>query len=431
MPRTLRDAKLDTRNARDTRLKERREPYWRTLSEGLALGYRKGSKGGTWIARHYSTEHGRRYQALGTADDVADADGEHVLSFAQAQESARKWFGDLGREDAGETKIGPYSVADALDDYLKDYDRRGGKGMGETKHVTERHIRPALGSILLTRLTADRIEAWQHAIASAPPLARTGKDAEELNRRPFDPTDRDAVRKRRSTANRVLTVLKAALNHAYRRRKVASPHAWQSVKPYRGVESAKVRYLTDAEAKRLVNASPMDLRAMVTAALLTGARYGELAALRAGDFDPDAGTLYVAESKGGKPRHIVITDEGRKFLDKATAGKARDALLYVQKSGAAWGPSHQTRPMREACTAAKIKPTVGFHILRHTYASRLAMRGVPMQVIAQQLGHADTRMTEKHYAHIAPSYVAETVRAAFGTLGIVPKSKPASIATRR
>ena len=50
------------------------------------------------------------------------------------------------------------------------------------------------------------------------------------------------------------------------------------------------------------------------------------------------------------------------------------------------------------------------------------MRGVPMGVIAAQLGHADTRMTEKHYAHLAPSYVADTIRAQFPTLGIVGES---------
>jgi integrase len=46
------------------------------------------------------------------------------------------------------------------------------------------------------------------------------------------------------------------------------------------------------------------------------------------------------------------------------------------------------------------------------------MKGVPMGVIAEQLGHADTRMTEKHYAHLAASYVADTIRAHFPTLGI-------------
>jgi integrase len=74
--------------------------------------------------------------------------------------------------------------------------------------------------------------------------------------------------------------------------------------------------------------------------------------------------------------------------------------------------------MLDACQRAKIKPAVSFHVLRHTHGSTLAMRGVPMGVIAEQLGHADTRMTEKHYAHLAPSYVADTIRAHFPTLGI-------------
>ena len=52
-----------------------------------------------------------------------------------------------------------------------------------------------------------------------------------------------------------------------------------------------------------------------------------------------------------------------------------------------------------------------------------------MGVIAAQIGHSDTRMTEKHYAHLAPSYIADTIRAHFPTLGIgvdekiVPLSK--------
>jgi hypothetical protein len=76
--------------------------------------------------------------------------------------------------------------------------------------------------------------------------------------------------------------------------------------------------------------------------------------------------------------------------------------------------------MQDACAKAKITPAASFHELRHTYASRLAMRGVPMAVIAAQLGHSDTRMTERHYAHLGPTYVADTVRQAFGELGIVP-----------
>jgi len=59
---------------------------------------------------------------------------------------------------------------------------------------------------------------------------------------------------------------------------------------------------------------------------------------------------------------------------------------------------------------------VGIHVLRHTHASILAMQAVPMAVIARQLGHCDTRMTEKHYAHLAPNYVADTIRGSFPRL---------------
>jgi hypothetical protein len=64
MARTLQDAQIGSRAAR-FRLKQRREPYWRSLSEGVGLGYRRGAKGGTWVGRAYDSVHGRRYHAIG------------------------------------------------------------------------------------------------------------------------------------------------------------------------------------------------------------------------------------------------------------------------------------------------------------------------------------------------------------------------------
>ena len=58
------------------------------------------------------------------------------------------------------------------------------------------------------------------------------------------------------------------------------------------------------------------------------------------------------------------------------------------------------------------------------------MKGVPMGVIAAQLGHSDTRMTEKHYAHLAPSYVADTIRAALPGLGIFEESNVTALQPR-
>src|SRR5262245_29829470 len=80
MARRVKHPKLDSRSGRRT-LKQRREPYWVALTAGLAVGFRKGATGGTWVARHYGA-NGRRYQALGAADDVLDA-GPGVLTFDQ------------------------------------------------------------------------------------------------------------------------------------------------------------------------------------------------------------------------------------------------------------------------------------------------------------------------------------------------------------
>jgi integrase len=225
----------------------------------------------------------------------------------------------------------------------------------------------------------------------------------------------------------VLTILKAALNHSFRDGKVNSDTAWRSVKAFPGVNAPRLRYFTKDEVRRLINAAQGDFRNIIKAALFTGCRYGELTRLRAGDFNPDPGTVFVGQSKSGKARHVVLTDEGRKFFATLTAGRAGNALMLHHADGSAWGASHQIRPMAEACRAANITPAAGFHIIRHTAASHWVMSGVPLNVVAHNLGHADTRMTEKHYAHLAPSYVAETIRKFAPEFGTVEKSNVVAI----
>jgi integrase len=169
---------------------------------------------------------------------------------------------------------------------------------------------------------------------------------------------------------------------------------------------------------------------MVQAALLTGCRYSELARLKCG-FNRDSGTLAIRLSKG-KIRHVVLTDEAKACFADWTNDRGPSENVFLRTDGNVWGPSHQKRPLDEASERAGISPAVNFHILRHTHGSHLAMSGVPMGVIAVQLGHADTRMTEKHYAHLAPSYVAQTIRANFPVLGlservqIIPRPKQAA-----
>jgi integrase len=429
MARAVRNRKMDTRSAR-ARLLARREPYWTVLSQGCALGYRKGAKGGTWIARFRSDDGRQHYGTLGAADDARDPDGLSVFSFMQAQERARAWFDRKAREQAGDFAAPqhPYTVADALADYRADYLRRGGKAADRLDSSSAAWIKSELGAVELQRLTKARLARWHQKVAETPARLRTKAGAGQKYRK----TDNspDGVRRRRSTANRILTILKAALNHAHREGKCASDDAWRTVRGFREVDAARLRYLSDDEARRLTNACPADFRALVTGALLTGCRYGELVMMTVEDFNPDAGTLRVRASKSGKPRHVVLTQEGYDFIAHPAAGKRGHSLLFLRSNEMAWGKSEQQRPLIKACAAAQIDPAINFHGLRHTYASRLAMRGVPLAVIAAQLGHADTRMVEKHYGHLSPSYVADTIRKAFGSLGIVKPSNLAPFAGR-
>ena len=430
MPRHVREVNLATREARK-RLRIAKKPYYRALDEGLHLGYRKSNAGSAWVVRWYTGKQAYKIANLeARPDDVLDADGATVLSWNQAQAAARSFFQKRQREADGldEVQSGPYTVKGALADYMKDYELRGGKAAGRTQAAINALIIPALGEVQIGKLSRRRIEDWHEALAKTSPRLRTTPGEKQKFRAVGNAAE--AQRRRRSSANRILSILKAALNHAHQARKVAGDDSWRSVKSFREVDAARVRYLDDADSRRLVNAAVLDFRPMVQAALLTGCRYGELTALLVRDYNRDANTLHIRVSKSGKPRHVVLTDEGREFFAALTAGKSADARLFVRADGGNWSTSHQHRPFKSACKNAKIG-VITFHELRHTYASRLIMGGAPLAVVAAQLGHSDTRMVEKHYGHMAPSYVADTVRAAFGNIGIVQPTNIVSATGRK
>lgn len=424
MPRTVRDANLENRTAR-SRLKAGTKPHFRLLEPGLHLGYRKLTSGpGTWVVRRYAGK--RHYQvknlrtptgAVIIADDFADADGNAILSFKQAQESART------NRPAERAPAPAYTVAMAMDDYLT-FLERDGRTAHALKDTRYRFsiIRPELGAVALKDLTADRLQAWREALVRTRPRLRTPKGA------PQKYSDVVDLRARRATVNRAWKSLRAALNLAYRAGKVDSDKAWRHVKPFRGVERARNRYLTVAQCKRLMNTCGPDFRLMVQGALLTGARYGQLAELTVGDFNPDTGTVQLRTRKGdGQERtyHAYLSDEGRSFFASACAGRANArALVFRKADGEPWGKSEQTDRMVVASAAARIEPHASFHLLRHTWASLSVMAGMPLMVVARNLGHSDTRMVELHYGHLAPGYVADAVRAGAPRFDIKTSVRP-------
>ncbi|WP_198147449.1 tyrosine-type recombinase/integrase [Sphingobium chungbukense] len=395
------------------------------MSEGFHLGYYRGKKVAKWVARYRPPGKAGGYEkaTLGEADDTQDADATGVLDYRQAQDKAREWLKD--RQGGPKVKAN-YTVGDVLDEYIEGF---AGKDLVNTKRRIEKFIRPALGHIRMDQLTTDHIEKFQRDRAKTPARLRTAKGADEQKYRTLD-TDEDR-RKRKASTNRDMTVLKAALNYAFNRRKVPSDSAWRLVKPFKGVEVARLRYLTDDEARRVVNAAGPEFRPIVQASLLTGARWGELRRVCCIDVDLLAGTAWLQETKGAAPRVVYLEAEGVELFRQQMAGRKGDDLVFPGPTGERWNDAQQIRRMTDACTAGSVAPAASFHDLRRTYGARLALRGVPMAIIAEALGHKDERITRKHYAHLAPSHVADMVRSNIAGMGIVQPGAVASLGSKQ
>jgi integrase len=403
MARTVRDARMETREAR-RRLAVQEKPHWKVLTPGeVHLGYRRrrNEVPGRWLVRRYKGDGRYEEETLpNIADDFEDADGERVLSFAQAQSKAL----------AQKRPAGSLTVADAIADYIT-YLRAEKKSANDAEARARKLILPELGKLRVTDLTAARIRRWRDALAARPALVRTAKGQEQRHKPAVDP------RARRASTNRTLTILKAALNRSFKDGDVEDDRAWRRVDAFENVQFARPEFCTLEEAKRLVNAAEPGFRELVHGALLTGCRYGELCAMRVRDFQ--RGKVAVRDSKAGKPRDVVLSDEGVEFFQQVTAGRGRDEPMFCRAGGGPWKASQQARQMIEACRRARIDPPVGFHQLRHTWASHAVMGGMPLMLVARNLGHSSTVMVEKHYGHLAETYVDETIRASAPRFGAV------------
>ena len=283
---------------------------------------------------------------------------------------------------------------------------------------------PQLGELKINDLTIDQLRNWHEDLATSPARLRGG----QLKKAQTE----DDFRARKVTANRVLAQFKAALNRAADDGVVELGN-WGKVKAFRGVEVARTRFLEPEELRRLLNACEPDFREIVAGAIHSGARYSELTALRVTDWRPEAGecgALNFRRTKSGAARNVYLSDEGRDLFELLTAGRRDIEPIFTRSDGSPWGPNHQQRRMRNACSTAKIEPPLRFHELRHSYASLYLMSGGSLVALAKQLGHTSTRMVEQHYGHLADSWRSAEARKHAPRLGGEP-SKVARMRSRR
>lgn len=173
-------------------------------------------------------------------------------------------------------------------------------------------------------------------------------------------------------------------------------------------------FLDFEEAERLLKHADEEWRPMLVVALKTGLRLGELLALRWEDVDLIAGRLMVRRAvargiigtpKSGKPREVPLSGDAVKALKACSHLKGE--LIFGGEGGEMLTKNGTKHPLWRACKRAGLR-LVGWHCLRHTFASHLAMRGVPLISVQQMLGHSTIEMTMR-YAHLAPAVNRQAV----------------------
>jgi len=297
------------------------------------------------------------------------------------------------------------------------------KGIVQDRYRIKAWVLPVFENIPIAGLNRTMIEEWLDMMALSP--KKSVMNAGCVPKGQSILATEDQKRARKASANRILAVFKAALNFCLDRGLASSSdRPWQLVKPFKGTFKARLRSLTIDEQVKLVSACPDDFGRLVRGALFTGCRYGEITRLRVRDYDSANGSVFVSESKSGRPRHVFLSQEGIDFFNTMTTGVEPDAHIFVKnlskdgKQTRNWISREQCLRMRKACALAKIEQAT-FHELRHTYASMLMNCGCMVSVVAELLGHSSTKMVEKHYGHLSRSTVRDELLRTMPKLGFL------------
>jgi integrase len=186
------------------------------------------------------------------------------------------------------------------------------------------------------------------------------------------------------------------------------------------VPAPEFDFLTFEEADRLLAAAESEWRAMIALGLKAGLRHGELLALRWSDLDLHSNRLLVRRNmceghmgtpKGGRGRDIPMCDSALAAL--RVHRKRSPDLVFASPEGTMLTAKSCKWPLWRACTRAGVR-RIGWHVLRHTFASHLVMRGAPLKAVQELLGHATIEMTMR-YAHLSPQVGRHAVQLLDGT----------------
>jgi len=421
MARKLHSKKLASKKTRLEKIKQsdsKARPIYINISDGLMLGYKRAVRGSKWHAKINGKLIGIDQEylrvELGYTDDYCDADGDKFLTFGQAQEKLHTIKNAFGKSKTNKPSVTFGKLADM---YWEDYLIRKGERVNSVhNHYLNRlkllqvplrvrhNTRPfELKDIRIDNLTYEDLNSIKLGIANTP-RARGYKKIK------LD--DGELARRRKSTANRFVVIIKAILNYGYENKRdthIRTNAEWLKFKKFKDVDKPRDDWWERDECQRFLNfCNDKGLRNLFIGAISCGFRLGEQSKLTVGNVHLKSETPYVTVpaniTKTNRERHVIIPTQFVDFFTTLIAGRNESDRLFLKTSGSHkhpyWGANHHNLGFKSVIKAAGLREMV-WHSLRHTYASQLVSAGVKLKTVANQLGHSTTYYVEKWYGHLA------------------------------
>ena len=420
LARTVKDVRLESRAARE-RLKPRKKPYFRSIEAGRHVGYYKGQRGGSWLARMGGA--GRYHEhRLGAADDVRDANGLDVLSFIQAQAAARDWFDELAREQDAKGGVATKTVRNVVESYIEARDAREAARQGRSvkssaAHKLTLHVlaNEELAGMELHRLTAHELRRWRAE------LPGTAASRQRIS------NDFKAALNEAAPSAAVRLAIKEGL--ASPKNEVHEPDDDATA----GIES---KILTDDETRRLLKVirelGDDDLYRLCLVMAATGARFAQVRRLKVRDVQAQRSRIMVPPSHKGRvgraSRAPVPVPVGQDVIDALLPvtkdRRGSDPLLerwrHIQTAPMVWkrdrrGPwqsaAELARPIRAAVKAAELPISVSAYSFRHSSIVRSLRENLPVRLVAQ-LHDTSIAMIERNYTRFMADALESLARKA-------------------
>jgi len=351
------------------KLKPRREPYWGApLETGRYLGVRKLEDGTcTWVARLRDDDGRQKYKSLGQASKKFD--------YPQAKAEAESWFADF--DEGVDDK--PITVSEACRAYVQDLEA---EGRLEAAHDADKRFErlvysDPIGRVRVGKLKTAKLKEWQNNLEGA-----------------------------KSSQNRNLTALKAALNLAVAHNRVNASVAqqWKAVKAHKDADGRRTDYLDLKQRRKLLECCEGAFRDLAEAAMLTGARPGELTNLKKGDFEPRTGSVTFRGKTGA--RTVPLSAPALDLFKRCAKDKLPEAYLLTRPDGKQWHRYDWDDYMREATDKAGLPKTVVLYTLRHSFITEALTSGMSTLDVSKLVG-TSLVMIQKHYGHLVSDSARE------------------------